>query len=119
MKFKYVFEAPDDFEKGCCANCPLSIIDWDNDQDLFCALHCNYEECPLEKVKENRKDAEKMNSDKTYELVKTLRKYVTELAKLNHKDSNKIDALYWKYCLSDIAEGLIVIETYIKNGKCE
>lgn len=109
MKYKYVFEAPDDFEAGCCANCPLSIIDWGNDQDLSCALHCCYEECQLEKV----------NSDKTYELVNTLRKYVTELAKLNHKDSNKIDALYWQYCLSDIAEGLIVIETYIKNGKCE
>lgn len=48
MKYKYVFEAPDDFEPGCCANCPLSIIDWTNDQDLFCALHCGYEECPLE-----------------------------------------------------------------------
>lgn len=48
MKYKYVFEAPDDFEPGCCANCPLSIIDWTNDHDLFCALHCGYEECPLE-----------------------------------------------------------------------
>lgn len=119
MKYKYVFEAPDDFEKGCCANCPLSIIDWDNDQDVFCALHYNYEECPLEKVNDSIKEVEKTNSDKTYELVNTLRKYVTELAKLHHKDSNKIDALYWQYCLSDIAEGLIVIETYIKNGKCE
>ena len=58
-----------------------------------------------------------MNNDTLYEMVKTLRKYVTELAKLNHKDSNKIDALYWQYCLSDIAMALIVIETYIKKGK--
>lgn len=56
MKYKYVFEAPDDFETGCCANCPLSIVDYGNDADLFCALHCRYEECPLEKVKENRKE---------------------------------------------------------------
>lgn len=49
MKYKYVFEAPDDFETGCCANCPLSIIDWDNDQDLCCALLYGHEECPLEK----------------------------------------------------------------------
>lgn len=56
MKYKYVFEAPDDFEPGCCANCPLSIIDWDTDQDLFCVLNYCYEECPLEKVKENRKE---------------------------------------------------------------
>ena len=109
MKFKCVFEAPDDFEPGCCPNCPLSFIDWSSDQDISCPLNCSYEECPLEKV----------NSDKTYELVNALRKYVTELIKLKHKDSNKIDALYWQYCLSDIAEGLIVIETYIKNGKCE
>ena len=119
MKYKYVFDAPNDFEAGCCANCPLSIIDWANDQDLLCALNCHYEECPLEKVNESIKDVEKMSCDKTYELVNTLRKYVTELAKLNHKDSNKIDALYWKCCLSDIAEGLIVIETYIKNEKGE
>ena len=56
MQYKYVFEAPDDFEKGCCANCPLSIIDWGNDQDLCCALNCGYEECPLEKVNESRKE---------------------------------------------------------------
>ena len=119
MKFKCVFEAPDDFEPGCCPNCSLSFIDWSSDQDISCPLNCSYEECPLEKVEENRKEVEKTSNDKTYELVNTLRKYVTELAKLNHKDSNKIDALYWKYCLSDIATGLIVIETYIKNGKCE
>ena len=51
MKFKFVFDAPDDFEPGCCSNCPLSIIDWDNDQDLCCALLYGNEECPLEKSK--------------------------------------------------------------------
>lgn len=56
MKYKYVFKAPDDFEPGCCANCPLSIIDWDNDQDLCCALLYGYDECPLEKVNESRKE---------------------------------------------------------------
>ena len=56
MKFKYEFEAPYDFEKGCCANCPLSIIDCGNDQDLCCALNCGYEECPLEKVNESIKE---------------------------------------------------------------
>ena len=56
MKFKYEFEAPDDFEKGCCVNCPLGIIDWDNDQDLCCALNFDYEICPLEKVNESRKE---------------------------------------------------------------
>lgn len=60
MKYKYVFEALDNFEPGCCTNCPLSIVDWANDQDLFCALNCNYEECPLEKVNESRKE-EKRN----------------------------------------------------------
>lgn len=55
VKYKYVFEAPDDFETGCCANCPLSIIDW-SDNDLSCVLHYSYEECPLEKVNESRKE---------------------------------------------------------------
>ena len=49
MKYKLVFEAPYDFEPGCCANCPLSLIDWSNDEDLFCVLNCGYDECPLEK----------------------------------------------------------------------
>ena len=119
MKYKYVFEAPDDFEPGCCANCPLSIIDWGNDQDLCCTFNCSYEECPLEKVNESRKEVEKISSDKTYELVNTLRKYVTEFVKLNYKDAKKLDAPDWQYLLSDIAMGLIVIESYIKNGKCE
>lgn len=60
-----------------------------------------------------------MNSDKTYELVSILRKYVTELAKLNYKDAKKLDASDWQYLLYDIAMGLIVIKTYIKNEKGE
>ena len=60
-----------------------------------------------------------MNNDKLYKVVTTLRKYVTELVKLNYKDANKLDASDWQYCLSDIAMTLIVIEQYIKNGKDE
>ena len=47
MKYKYEFEAPDDFEAGCCYNCPLSYIAED-DCDLVCVLNCRYDECPLE-----------------------------------------------------------------------
>lgn len=119
MKYKYEFETSDDFEKGCCANCPLSFIDWTSEQDLSCPLNCSYDECPLEKVNESIKEVEKIGSDKTYELVSTLRKYVTELAKLNYKDAKKLDASDWQYRLYDIAMGLIVIETYIKNEKGE
>ena len=75
MKYKYVFEAPDDFEPGCCADCPLSIIDWDNDQDLFCTLHCGYEECPLEKVNESRKEEKKMKVLKGLEEIKYMALY--------------------------------------------
>ena len=75
MKYKYVFDAPDDFEKGCCANCPLSIIDWGNDQDLFCALNCSYEECPLEKVNESRKEDLKMKVLKGLEEIKYMALY--------------------------------------------
>ena len=48
MKYKYEFEAPDDFEAGCCYNCPLSYIDIDNNCDVRCVLNCRYDECPLE-----------------------------------------------------------------------
>ena len=51
MKYKYEFEAVDGFESGCCDDCPLSYIDWDNDCDRFCVLNCRYDECPLEKEK--------------------------------------------------------------------
>ena len=50
MKYKLVFEGLDGFEPGCCANYPLSLIDWSNDEDLFCVLNCRYDECSLEKV---------------------------------------------------------------------
>ena len=52
MKYKYEFEAPDEFEAGCCYNCPLSYIDIDNDCDVSCVLHCRYDECTLEKEKQ-------------------------------------------------------------------
>ena len=56
----------------------------------------------------------KMNNDTLYGLVRALRKYVTELVNLNHKDASNLDASDWKNCLSDIAEELFVIETYIR-----
>ena len=48
MKYKYEFEAPDEFKAGCCYNCHLSYIAED-DCDLVCVLNCRYDECPLEK----------------------------------------------------------------------
>lgn len=60
-----------------------------------------------------------MNTDKLYEQVKVLRKYVTELVKLDAKDANKLDASDWQDCLSDIAIVLILFETYIKDCKGE
>ena len=60
-----------------------------------------------------------MNVDKLYVLVNTLRKYVTGLVTLDPKDANKLDASDWKYLISDVAMGLIVIEEYIKNEKGE
>lgn len=63
MKYKLVFEAPYDFEPGCCANCPLSLIDWSNDDDLFCVLNCRYDECPLKKADQSIDEENLKHSD--------------------------------------------------------
>ena len=56
MKYKYEFEALDDFELGDCEDCPLHFEqcgedeygDWD--VKIRCVLGCNYEECPLQEI---------------------------------------------------------------------
>ena len=51
MRYKYEFESDNDFEVGCCYDCPLGYIDWNDDYgDVHCVLHAKYDECPLEKV---------------------------------------------------------------------
>ena len=50
MKYKYEFEVNEEFQKGCCYDCPLGYIDYDDDCDAHCSLHTRYDECPLEKV---------------------------------------------------------------------
>lgn len=52
-KYRYEFEAPQDFIKGYCHECPLSYQDFSAWQDIdFCTLGYNYEECPLQEVGE-------------------------------------------------------------------
>ena len=52
-KYRYEFEAPPDFVKGYCHECPLSYTDSDYWLDVdFCVLGVNYEDCPLEEVGE-------------------------------------------------------------------
>ena len=46
-KFKYEFEVDDDFEIGCCYDCPLY-----NFTEELCQIGYRYEECPLKEVKE-------------------------------------------------------------------
>ena len=53
MRYKYEFEADEDFELGCCYYCPLSYIEWyDDSDDVHCVLFAHYEKCPLEEIKE-------------------------------------------------------------------
>lgn len=50
-KYRCEFEAPPDFVKGYCHECPLSYTDSDYWLDVdFCVLGVNYEDCPLEEV---------------------------------------------------------------------
>jgi hypothetical protein len=49
-KYKYEFEADESFEKGCCFDCPLSIMD--DSGDVLCPFYARRDECPLEKVNE-------------------------------------------------------------------
>ena len=60
-----------------------------------------------------------VNSDKLYELVKTVRKYATALINMDPKDAIKLDASDWQACILDIAISLSVIEIYIKDVKGE
>ena len=46
-KYKYEFELSN-FEKGFCADCPLSYY---NGYYYICPLGCDYKNCPLEEVK--------------------------------------------------------------------
>lgn len=47
MKYRYTFKTDDNFEKGCCYDCPLSYTEYhDRDWEIYCVLHEN--ECPLE-----------------------------------------------------------------------
>lgn len=53
MKYKYEFEADENFEKGCCYDCPIAYTDWsDPDTPIICPIGSSYDECPLELVEE-------------------------------------------------------------------
>ena len=49
-KYKYEFEADEDFEPGDCLECPLSYVDCDDHYEICCVLYADSDECPLEKV---------------------------------------------------------------------
>lgn len=48
MKYKYEFEAHEDFEVGFCFHCPLAYLD--DYCELRCFFEVDYERCPLVKV---------------------------------------------------------------------
>lgn len=47
-KLKYEFEVNDDFEAGCCYDCPLYDF-----TEEHCEIGYRYDKCPLEEVEEN------------------------------------------------------------------
>lgn len=52
MKYALI-ELPDNFEKGCCQDCPLSYTEWFDDDGYTdcqdsCVLNSRYDECPLD-----------------------------------------------------------------------
>ena len=51
---KYTLTIEGDFEKGECYGCPLSYTTSDihYDETEFCVLGANYNDCPLEEVKQ-------------------------------------------------------------------
>ena len=52
VKYKLEFEMPDNFEKGCCYDCPLAkyleVID-----EYYCIFYEDEYDCPLEKVNDD------------------------------------------------------------------
>ncbi len=57
-KFRYEFEVGDDFEAGCCFDCPLhEWVDYDDgdgysETDLRCLIYNSFGNCPLKEVKD-------------------------------------------------------------------
>lgn len=49
VKYKLEFEIPDNFEKGCCYDCPLAEYSEFTDE-YYCILNEDWYNCPLEKV---------------------------------------------------------------------
>lgn len=49
-KYKYEFEAIDDFEKGDCCGCPFCYVDWN--LESHCPLYKRLHKCPLVEVDE-------------------------------------------------------------------
>jgi hypothetical protein len=52
MKYALI-ELLDNFEKGCCQDCPLSYTEWFDDDGYtdcrdVCVLNSRFDECPLE-----------------------------------------------------------------------
>jgi hypothetical protein len=71
MKYKYEFEVNnDDFEKGCCSDCPLSYVDYSDDFNICCVLHARWDECPLKKVEDNEENLKLCNVDNIFRLLR-------------------------------------------------
>jgi len=62
MKVRLTETVPDDFEKGCCYDCPFSYTEYyeidegdgylEFGDKIYCVLHEAYSECPIEIIKE-------------------------------------------------------------------
>lgn len=62
MKIRITETVPDDFEKGCCYDCPFSYTEYyeinegdgfyETEDTTHCVLHEAYSECPIEIIKE-------------------------------------------------------------------
>jgi len=62
MKVRLTETVPDDFEKGCCYDCPFSYTEYyeidegdgfyEIDDAIHCVLYKPYSECPIEIIKE-------------------------------------------------------------------
>ena len=55
---KAQFDLPDDWQRGCCYNCPLGYDDPNSDFDVYCTMGWIGTECQLEVVGENKNDSD-------------------------------------------------------------
>ena len=121
MKYALI-KLPNNFEKGCCQDCPLSYTEWFDDDEYtdckdVCVLNSRYDECPLdirtERIPFDFELYEAGLMDMPKKMIKVLDKIRAEIKgkyRVVLKDTPKDDwAVRWNDCIDEVLQ---IIDKY-------